>query len=70
MSELGVVARSKLKGYVLNSQSWEMISNEYTFMKEEANNQTVTIPLTKSRLRTAAATGATERTVTKIQNWT
>lgn len=58
--------KSKLKGHVLNSQSREIISNVYSFMKQEAENKDVTIPISRARERTAAATGISERMVTKI----
>lgn len=58
--------QSKLKGRVVNSQSREIISNVYTFMKQEADNKSVMIPIAKARERTAAATGVSERMVTKV----
>lgn len=58
--------QSKLKGRVVNSQSREIISNVYTFMKQEADNKSVVIPLAKARERTAAATGVSERMITKV----
>lgn len=58
--------RSTLKGKVIHSQGREIIANVYNFMKEEAENKQVTIPLAKARQRTAAAVGVSERLVTKI----
>lgn len=58
--------RSTLKGKVIHSQGREIIANVYNFMKEEAENKQVTIPLAKARERTAAAVGVSERLVTKI----
>ncbi|KAG8332894.1 hypothetical protein J6590_012663 [Homalodisca vitripennis] len=40
----------------------------YKFMKREADHQTVNIPLSKARQRTAAATGVLERVVTQINS--
>lgn len=58
--------KSKIGGKVIHSQSREIVSNVYKFMKEEADRGTLTIPLSKARQRTAAATGVSERIVTKI----
>lgn len=60
--------QSTLKGKVIHSQGREIIANVYNFMKEEATNKQVTIPITKARERTAAAVGVSERLVTKINS--
>lgn len=60
--------KSCLKGKVIHSQTREVVSNVYRFMKEEADQKSVTIPLPKARQRTAAATGVSERVVSKINN--
>lgn len=60
--------RSTLKGKVIHSQGREIIANVYNFMKQEAQNKEVTIPLAKARERTAAAVGVSERLVTKINS--
>lgn len=52
-------------GKVLNSQSREIVSSVYKFMKEESNSG-VTIPMQKARERTAAATGVSLRTISRI----
>jgi transposase len=54
------------EGKALNGQSREIISNVYAFMKEEASKKMCTIPMTKARERTAAATGVSVRVVSKI----
>jgi len=59
------VVKSRLKNKKVSGQGREMLSNVYTFMKDEAKNG-LTIPLSKARQRTAAATGVSERMVTKI----
>lgn len=53
-------------GKVLGSQGREIVSNVYNFMKEESARGCVTIPITKARERTAAATGVSIRTVSRI----
>lgn len=53
-------------GKVLNSQSREIVSNVYKFMKEESVSGTPNIPLKKARDRTAAATGVSIRSVSRI----
>lgn len=52
-------------GKVLNSQSREIVSNVFKFMKEECKSG-VLIPMQKARERTAAATGVSLRTVSRI----
>lgn len=59
---------SKIKGKKVHSQAREIVSNVYRFMKEEAVRGAVTIPLQKARERTAAATGVSEREVTRINS--
>ncbi|KAG8265088.1 hypothetical protein J6590_102837 [Homalodisca vitripennis] len=54
--------KSKIKGRIIP----DTVSYVYKFMKEEAYHQTVNIPLSKARQRTAAATGVSERVVTQI----
>ncbi|XP_054288006.1 uncharacterized protein LOC129003735 [Macrosteles quadrilineatus] len=58
--------KSKLKGRTLNGQSREIVSNVYQFMKKEADDKAVSIPLAKARARTAVAIGVSERVITKI----
>ncbi|KAG8285833.1 hypothetical protein J6590_072468 [Homalodisca vitripennis] len=58
--------KSKLKGRVLHSQSREIVSNVYKFMKKEADEKTLSIPLAKARVRTAVATGVSEREISRI----
>lgn len=53
-------------GKVLNSQSREIVSNVFKFMKEESVSGTPKIPLKKARDRTAAATGVSIRSVSRI----
>lgn len=53
-------------GKVLTSQSREIVSNVYKFMKEESVSGTPNIPLKKARDRTAAATGVSIRSVSRI----
>lgn len=60
--------KSKLGGRVLHSQSREIVSNVYRFMKDEAQKGTVVIPLSKARLRTSTATGVSERVVSNINS--
>ena len=57
---------SRLGRKVLNGQNREIISKMFKFMKEEANNKEVVIPVVRAREQTAAATGVSERVVTKI----
>lgn len=60
--------RSKvgIGGKVLNSQSREIVSNVYKFMKEESISGTPNIPVKKARERTAAATGVSIRSISRI----
>lgn len=51
-------------GKVLGSQGREIVTNVYKFMREESKG--VTIPMTKARERTAAATGVSMRTISRI----
>lgn len=60
--------KTKLKGRILHSQSREVVSNVYKFMKKEADDKSLSIPLAKARARTAVATGVSEREITRINN--
>lgn len=60
--------KTKLKGRILHSQSREIVSNVYKFMKKEADDKTLSIALSKARARTAVATGVSEREITRINN--
>lgn len=62
------VIRKTGAGKVIHSQGREIISNVYSFMKSEAKNNTLSIPLSNARRRTAAAVGFSERVVTKINS--
>lgn len=53
-------------GKVLNSQSREIVSNVYKFMREECASGAVTIPIQKARERAAVATGVSVRTISRI----
>lgn len=60
--------RSKvgIGGKMLNSQSREIMSNMYKFMKEKSISGTPNISHKKARVRTAEATGASIRFVPRI----
>lgn len=60
--------KSTVKRKVIRRQGREIVSNVYQFMKREADQNGVTIPLSKARLRTAAATGVSERRVSQINS--
>lgn len=59
---------SKLGGKIVHSQSREIVSNVYQFMKKEARGNAVSVPLAKARLRTKIATGVSEREITRINS--
>ena len=57
---------SRLGGKVLNGQIREIISNVFKFMKKEADNKEVMIPVVRARERTTATNGVSKYVVTKI----
>lgn len=71
--QIGIVVKMSGKkckvgvpGKALSSQSKEIVSNVYTFMKKESDIDKIEIPLKLARERTAVATGVSVRTVSRI----
>lgn len=62
----GKTCKVGVPGKALSSQTKEIVSNVYAFMKKESDIDKIKIPLKLARERTAVATGVSVRTVSRI----
>lgn len=66
MAEPSPSKKIGVKGKIIHSQAREIIANVLKFMKEEAVNNTPTIPLKNFKERLLAATGISDTTYRRI----